>query len=143
MKKRYFLKLWLCLFPALLMSCLDENGGNSREVTGYEEYVLTVASEKIQGLTFNGGNNYVTDVYAVKRDHADQWEAFGYIDGFTYEQGYEYQIRISQTDYLDYSMGNPAWSEYALLEVVSKEKKNSEGLPDNFIPDWYTEDSSK
>ena len=36
-------------------------------------------------------------------------------------------------------MGDPAWTEYELLEVISKEHKNSENLPPHFIPDWYFE----
>lgn len=64
MKKRHFLKLLLGLFPAFLISCLDNNEGNNREITSYEEF-------------------------------------------------------------------------------LAKDRKDSEGLPDNFIPDWYHEDSSK
>ena len=41
------------------------------------------------------------------------------ISGFEYESGYEYILRISRTDYLDYSMGEPAWTEYALIEEFS------------------------
>ena len=43
------------------------------------------------------------------------------------------------TDYLDYSMGEPAWTEYALIEEISKEAKASENVPDNFIPEWFFE----
>ena len=42
---------------------------------------------------------------------------------------YEYKIKISETTFLDYSMGEPAWTEYELLETISKEKKVSEDLP--------------
>ena len=61
------------------------------------------------------------------------------ISGFEYESGYEYILRISRTDYLDYSMGEPAWTEYALIEEISKEAKASENVPDNFIPEWFFE----
>lgn len=64
----------------------------------------------------------------------------GYIDGFEFEKGYEYKIKISETSYLDYRMGQPAWTEYDLLDVLSKEKKNSEGLPLHFIPEWFYEE---
>lgn len=143
MKMTRVLKILLLSFPVIFESCLNGNEENSQEITGYEEYVLTVASEKVRGLTFSGGSNFVTEVYAIKREDSDEWEAFGHIDGFSYESGYEYQIRISQTDYLDYRMGEPAWSEYSLLEVLSKEKKNTEGLPRDFIPDWYGKDTLK
>lgn len=36
-------------------------------------------------------------------------------------------------------MGDPAWTEYELLEVISKEHKDSENLPPHFIPNWYFE----
>ena len=44
---------------------------------------------------------------------------------------------MSETSYLDYAMGDPAWTERDLLEVISKEQKESEGLPLHFIPDAY------
>ena len=37
-------------------------------------------------------------------------------------------------------MGQPAWTEYELLEVTSKEKKVSEGLPKHFIPEAFYKD---
>ena len=37
-------------------------------------------------------------------------------------------------------MGEPAWTEYKLLEVLSKERKDSKDLPVDFIPDWYEDD---
>ena len=36
-------------------------------------------------------------------------------------------------------MATPAWTEYDLLEILSKEKKNSDGLPEHFIPEWFSE----
>ena len=36
-------------------------------------------------------------------------------------------------------MGEPAWTEYERLEVISKEKKDSEEMPLHFIPKWYYE----
>lgn len=37
-------------------------------------------------------------------------------------------------------MGQPAWTEHELLEVISKEKKASEGLPKHFIPEAFYKD---
>ena len=39
-------------------------------------------------------------------------------------------------------MGEPAWTEYELLEVLSKECKESEDLPEDFIPDWFENDKN-
>ena len=100
---------------------------------------MTVASEKIPGVYMSCGNNILTDVYAVRYAGEDDWKMLASIEGFEYESGYEYTLRISRTDYLDYSMGEPAWTEYALIEEISKEAKASENVPDNFIPEWYFE----
>ena len=78
-----------------------------------------------------------TEVYAVKKDHSDTWIQQSWIDGFEYENGYEYKIKVRETSYLDYNRSEPAWTEYKMTELISKEKKASEGIPDNFIPKWY------
>ena len=121
-----------------LAACSDNNE-EGRKVTNYKEYTLMVASAKLPGVLTSSDNNVLTDVYAVKNEQSTDWEAHGSIGKFEYEEGYEYQIRISETNYLDYRMGDPAWTEYELLEVISKEHKNSENLPPHFIPDWYFE----
>ena len=129
--------LFLCI--ATLTGCDNDEKGE-RKVIGYEEYVLTVASAKVPGIVTSCGNNQLTDVYAVKKEASTEWEAFQAIIDFTYEPGYEYRIRISETNYLDHNMGEPAWTEYKLLDVISKEEKDSENLPSNFIPNWYYEE---
>ena len=121
-----------------MCACTDDNE-EGKKVTSYSEYTLTIAYVKLPGVVTSSGSNMVTDVYAVKDEHSTEWEAHGDIAKFEYEEGYEYQIRISKTSYLDYRMGDPAWTEYELLEVISKEHKNSENLPPHFIPNWYFE----
>lgn len=127
----------LLLIVAVLASCNKENQDEAR-ITGYKEYSMTIASQKLQGVV-GIGSYMLQDVYAVKKETSTKWEPFIGVQGFDYESGYEYVIKISETNYLDYRRGDPAWSEYKLMEVSSKEKKNSEGLPEHFIPDWYTE----
>ncbi len=138
MKSHFFKIQFIFLVPLLMCACIDENE-EGEKVTGYSEYTLTIASVKLPGVVTSCGSNMVTDVYAVKDEHSTEWEANGDIAKFEYEEGYEYQIRISKTSYLDYQMGDPAWTEYELLEVLSKERKNSEELPSHFIPNWYFE----
>lgn len=140
MKTKDFLGMLLMALLAVagLTACSDDNE-EGRKITDYKEYTLTVASLKLPGVITSCGNNIFTDVYAVKNEQSTEWEALGSIGNFEYEEGYEYQIRISKTSYLDYSMGDPAWTEYELLEVIAKERKNSENLPSHFIPDWYFE----
>lgn len=112
----------LFLLTFTFISC-DKENEEGRKITDYKEYVLTVASEMKPGVMWSDGYNYLKEVYPVKKENTEEWEALGYIDGFEFEKGYEYKIRISETSYLDHSMGQPAWTEYDLLEVLSKEKK--------------------
>lgn len=140
MKNKRFFRMLLMAFLAVagLAACSNDNEEGRKE-TDYKEYTLTVASVKLPGVLTSSGNNILADVYAVKEENSNEWEAHGDIDKFEYEEGYEYRIRISKTSYLDYRMGDPAWTEYNLLEVLSKERKNSENLPPHFIPNWYFE----
>ena len=129
--------LFFCTFG--FISCSnDEKEG--RKITDYKEYALTVASEKLPGVVTSCRNYNQVDVYAVMKEGATEWEALPAIEGFEYEPGYEYKIRISETSYLDYTMGDPAWTEYHFLEIISKEEKTSANLPLNFIPAWYYEE---
>ena len=122
MKTSEFFKTFVLLICAsIFFSCLKEEEG--RKITGYNEYTITVASEKVPGLLFSSGDNHVSEVYAIMKEHSAEWEQLGEIKGFEYEPGYEYTIRISETNYLDHSMGEPAWTEHELMEVISKEKK--------------------
>jgi len=140
MKTKDFLGMMLMALLAVvgLTACSDDNEGG-RKITDYKEYTLTVASVKLPGVITSSGRNVLADVYAVKNEQSSEWEAQGSIGKFEYEEGYEYQIRLSETNYLDYSMGDPAWTEYELLEVIAKGHKNSENLPPHFIPNWYFE----
>lgn len=65
------------------------------------------------------------------------WSIYGSIAGFEYEKGYEYKIKVSETNYLNYSMDDPAWIERDLFEVISKDKKDSEDLSLHLIPATY------
>lgn len=134
------LGLFLCIFS--ITSC-DNDDDKGRKITNYKEYILTVASEKVPGVLTSDGYSFLTDVYAVKKELSNEWSSFGNISGFDFEEEYEHKIRISETSYLDYSMGEPAWTEYEQLEVISKEKRTSEGLSLHFIPDWYYKDQFK
>ena len=135
-QKLEILILFLCIFGFIGCDNKDEEG---EKVTDYKEYSLTIASKKIPGVCWSDGFNYLSDVYAVKKENAQEWESLGVIDKFEFEKGYEYKVKISETNYLDYSMENPAWTEYELLEIISKNRKDSENLPLHFIPKSYYE----
>lgn len=129
--------LFLCAFS--FVGCMKDDEQEERKVIGYEEYTLIVASKKIPGVVTSCGCSNLSEVYAVKIENSQEWESYYGIEGFDYENGYEYRIQVSQTTYLDYRRSEPAWSECKLLKILSKEKKDSEGLPENFIPDWFYE----
>ncbi len=124
----------LCTF--CLTGCTNEDN-EGRKITDYREVILTVASKKVPGVL--DGYNYVSEVYAVKKGQADRWNTYGHIAGFEYEEGYEYKIKVSETTYLDYSMRDPSWTERDLLGIISKDKKDSDGLPLHLIPEKYYE----
>ena len=130
--------LLLFLYIVSFFSCNNDEI-EEKKIIDYREYVLTVASEKLPGIVTSCGSSHLTEVYAVKKGDSKEWEALLAVAGFEYKPGYEYKIRISETSYLDYNMGEPAWTEYELLEIISKEEKSSENLPRHFIPDWYYE----
>lgn len=137
--KNLFGILMLFLFTFAFISC-DKEDEEGRKITDYKEYVLTVASEMRPGLMLAEGPDFLKEVYPVKKENSEEWETLSNIDGFEFENGYEYRIKISETSYLDYSMGQPAWTEHELLEVISKEKKASVGLPKHFIPEAFYKD---
>ena len=128
------LTLILCACCFISCSNKEEEG---RKVTDYKELVLTIASKKVPGMVWHSGTNYVTEVYAVKKGETEEWITYGSIAGFEYEKGYEYKIKVSETTYQDYAMGDPTWTERNLLEVISKVKKDSEDLPIHLVPDTY------
>lgn len=119
-----------------LTGCTNEDN-EGRKITDYREVILTVASKKVPGVL--DGYNYVSEVYAVKKDQEDRWSTYGHIAGFEYEEGYEYKIKVSETTYLDYSMRDPSWTERDLLGIISKDKKDSDSLPLHLIPEKYYE----
>ncbi len=129
------LTLFLC--TCSIIGCSDdEEKEEGRKITGYTERILTVASKRLPGV-FYEGHSLLSEVYVVKENPNDEWSAYYDIAGFDYKPGYEYTIKVGETTYLDHSMGDPAWTERNLLEVIAKEQKESEGLPLHLIPDTY------
>ena len=124
-KQNYFTILLVAILAMAGLTACNDDDEEGRKVTGYKEYTLTVASVKLPGVLTSSGKYVLSDVYAVKNEQSTDWEAHENIGKFEYEEGYEYQIRISETSYLDYSMRDPAWTEYELLEVISKEHISS------------------
>ena len=131
-KNPIFLLIVALLTLVTFTSCNKDDDG--RKITDSQELTVTVASTKLPGVVTSCGNNTMTDVYAVKTENSNEWEALGSIGNFDYEEGNEYQLRISKTSYLDHEMGEPAWTEYELLEILSKERKEYENLRSTSSP---------
>ncbi|MBC8616699.1 DUF4377 domain-containing protein [Parabacteroides faecis] len=51
------------------------------------------------------------------------------IEGFEYEQGYEYVIEV-KIEHIENPPADGSSLKYSLIRVISKTKKNSEGLPE-------------
>lgn len=91
--------------------------------------VITVASAK--GMSLRNGNGFYPSLMS-KFSQTDQWTAYSDIEGFDYEPGYEYDLKV-KVSMIDYPKGmevcfGPS-CRYELLEVTSKTKKESQGVP--------------
>lgn len=119
----------------LLLSFLLILTGCSKDDKKDKIITVTIASEKRMGYV-GGGTNQVAPYYLVKYPQSGTWRFFSlYIEGFDYEQGYEYvaEIRVHE-DPIDPNMADQEIISYSLHKIISKEKKDSENLPDNDVP---------
>lgn len=130
MKKNLFLFVLLCVF---LTGCEKEQEFD-------EVSTVVIASKKLDAVVFSCGFESKMPVYAVKQGNSSQWTACSdQINNFDYMEGYEYIVKLGKKNFHDKNMSVSSWSEYFLIELVSKEKKESESLPETFIPDSWEE----
>lgn len=61
----------------------------------------------------------IYDALKVKNTDSDNWMALTAIEGFDYEAGYEYELRVKKI-----TQAEPYSEKYVLLETLSKERKN-------------------
>lgn len=88
---------------------------------------LTVASQRVSSSLSDPIKGYGND-YIVKYNDKDQWSVFPYrIDRFFYTPGTEYVVQVEKTVYQD--AGYPTVM-YRLKQIVSQQKKDSEGIAD-------------
>lgn len=65
----------------------------------------------------------------IKEEEDPDWTYFyDRIDGFDYEKGYEYIVKVRVSDVENPPMDASSKS-YSLVKIVDKQKKNSENLP--------------
>lgn len=115
MKRIYSIFLIIVLF---LFSCSkDENVIET----------IIVASRKVMDIEPSGASE--REYFLIKTNKSDKWEYLSpNIQGFNYEEGYEYMLKVRIT-----TINNPQQDQYpksyALIEIISKTKKQSENLP--------------
>lgn len=132
MKRINILLLLLIGFSAsAFWGCSEDNVPK-----GVTEYDITVASEKVVGI-FPYVNGHLEKLYAVKRDGSSTWTSLREITGFAYENGYEYKLHIKAIPYTEASIDECDLTEYRLLRVKSKKKRDTKGLPQLLIAESY------
>nr|WP_129730126.1 DUF4377 domain-containing protein [Parabacteroides goldsteinii] len=86
---------------------------------------LTIASETRIGMAEGPRNCYL-----VKNENNKNWEfMYNSINGFEYEAGYEYVIEV-KIENIKNPPADASSVKYSLIKIISKTKKNSEGLPE-------------
>ena len=113
------MKRFLFVFAALL--CCAFAGCKSDKAD--EVFDMTVAS-----VVYRPENQFYSWAYYVKIEDSERWRLFcDNIEGFDYEEGYEYRIRVKGYEYEKDEIradGSSIW--YKLDKILWKEKKDSD-----------------
>ena len=107
----------LLLFATILFSC-ENNNGDLKQTT------IIVASKKgdCEGLIMQ-------KCLLIREVDKQSWNYFyDLINGFNYEEGFEYEILISEME-IENPLQDASSKEYTLIKVISKIEKISENLP--------------
>ncbi len=113
--KRVF-ALTLCLLLFSFFSC-DKDGG--------EIVSMIIASEK--GIMHDGESGLDIPTLVGKVGKSDKWEVVGSIEGFDFEEGYECRLLVAVIPVKNPPAGGSS-ARYKMMQLLSKEKKDSEGL---------------
>lgn len=123
----------------VLVGCEKESTKSKSypEIVSEREETITVASEKLYSLRNLPASpyiEYITSVFAIKKDN--KWVPFDGISNFEYTSGYESVVKVNHKYLYDPRVmdGSQYWEEYHLVEVISSVQKESEGLPESFLP---------
>lgn len=114
----------------------SSNTGSTTETTTLSDAVksggtviLTVASETRIGMGLAE-----QECYLVKESGENTWSLFySPIEGFDYEPGYEYVIRVKVTPVENPPM-DASSARFELEKVASKTRKASENMPEQTFP---------
>jgi len=123
MKKKTCFNTFVLLVAALIgfTSCDDDD---------VEIKTIIIASHKAPTFSFMG-NLYESAFY--KESGETTWSPDPGIEGFEYEEGFEYTLRVRIEPIKNPPM-DASSEKYILLEVLSKEAKVSEGVPE--LKEW-------
>ena len=108
----------ILFFFIFLVSCKDSEGLLVQE----KNYIVASSKVDCQGIGHQ-------KCYLIKEKAIEDWRYFySTIIGFEYEEGFEYELLISEKE-----VENPPQDSssiaYTLLKVISKIEKKSENLP--------------
>lgn len=79
----------------------------------------TVRYSPLYPLEYNeDGFPKIYDALFAKKEGSTSWMGIIEIEGFTYEEGYEYSLKVKEVIEAD-----PYSKRYALIEILSKEEK--------------------
>ncbi|MDR2735067.1 MAG: DUF4377 domain-containing protein [Spirochaetota bacterium] len=112
------------LFAAVLVAALASCAMDKNVVD------MTIASET--RLADAGGASM--RVLLVKEGDAQQWQFFySNIEGFSYEPGYEYVLKVSRENKEGEIPAGASSIRYTLIKEISKTRKTSQNMPENIV----------
>lgn len=115
----------------ITLLCLTLSGCSKDE----NSLVLNVASERYLSPLQDELNAGVW--FISKKFQNDNWALLSRdIEGFVYERGYEYTIKVTMRTTEQYVDQSPV--KFKLVEVITKERKNSD-IPEFFKSSLYEE----
>lgn len=115
----------VCLLLPVLFLTACGNDDSVPENNGREDktlYAWTIASQTYQSGPLSA--------YFIKDEEGSDWKpVWSSIVGLEYEAGYEYCVVLRHFYYNDGPVADRTDDYYKVIEIISKEKKDSEDLP--------------
>ena len=111
------------ILPLILLSLICGITSCEKDLFDRNRLTLTVASVGRMISPYQ----IASSLYFVKAHPQDEWVSFDGIEGFDYEEGYEYVIRVKREKWHNGEIMDAGMYRYILLKVISKTKKNSKG----------------
>ncbi|UFK97839.1 DUF4377 domain-containing protein [Kaistella faecalis] len=116
MKKIIYLLSIFSLVALLTISCSrDEDTGNISTVTAtvhdkYVDYAIPPDFEPIKAMK-------------IKESNSQEWTKVVSIEGFDYEENFEYQLKLRKTYTANPPLDSYSHNSYQLLEILAKTPK--------------------